>query len=175
MHEWVCCHDEAANHQLPIAEAFWIIWIVSMEECSSLMQNLMNICCSTLSVILNVTATQYKCSLNGVYHPHWLAQWSRHCSCLHIPVSLAAGFHLCCANHSHYVNNGCTFFWKTSHIEKIETRGEGNKRLKQEAKVASPLKHWPNMNETASSGVWLAAEQYLLVLWIHKSRLNFNG
>ena len=26
MHEWVCCRDEAANHQLPIAVAFWIIW-----------------------------------------------------------------------------------------------------------------------------------------------------
>ena len=30
-----CC-DEAANHQLPIVEAFWVIWIVSGEECSSL-------------------------------------------------------------------------------------------------------------------------------------------
>ena len=36
MHEWVCSPAEAANHQLPIAVAFWIIWIVSMEECSSL-------------------------------------------------------------------------------------------------------------------------------------------
>ena len=25
MHEQVCCHDEAANHQLPIFTAFWII------------------------------------------------------------------------------------------------------------------------------------------------------
>ena len=40
MHDWVCCHDEAANHQLPIAVAFWIICIVSIEECSRLMQNL---------------------------------------------------------------------------------------------------------------------------------------
>ena len=38
MHEWVCCRDEAANHQLPITAAFWIIWVVSAEECSSLMQ-----------------------------------------------------------------------------------------------------------------------------------------
>ena len=28
MHERACCHDEAANHQLPIAEAFWIIQII---------------------------------------------------------------------------------------------------------------------------------------------------
>ena len=36
MHEWVCSPAEAANHQLPIAVAFWIIRIVSAEECSSL-------------------------------------------------------------------------------------------------------------------------------------------
>ena len=60
--------------------------IVSAEESSNLMQNLMQIRCSTPPVILNVKATQYTCSLNGVYHPHWLAQWSCHCSHMHIPV-----------------------------------------------------------------------------------------
>ena len=50
-------------------KAFSIIQIVSSEECSSLMQTLMQICYSTHSVILNVMATQYKCSLNGVYCP----------------------------------------------------------------------------------------------------------
>ena len=39
MHVRVCCHDEAAHQQLPIAAAFWIIQIVSKEECSSLTQN----------------------------------------------------------------------------------------------------------------------------------------
>ena len=48
-------------------------------------KNLMQICCSTCSVILNATATQYTCSLNSIYRPHWLVQWSHHCSCLHIP------------------------------------------------------------------------------------------
>ena len=38
------------------------------------------------SVILNVTATQYTCSFNSVYCPHWLVHWSHHCSCMHIPV-----------------------------------------------------------------------------------------
>ena len=84
MRERAPCHDEAANHQLPIAVAFWI-WIVSVEECSSLTQNLMQIYCSTRSVILNVTATQYPCSLNGVYRPHWLVQWS-HCFRMCFPV-----------------------------------------------------------------------------------------
>ena len=86
MHEQACCRHEAANHQLPIPAAFWIIQIVSAEECSSLMQNLMQIRRSTHSVILNVTATQYTRSLNGVYRPHWLVQWSCHWSCMYIPV-----------------------------------------------------------------------------------------
>ena len=67
------------------AAAFWIFRIDSMEECSSLMHNWMHICCSTHSVILNAKATQYTCSLNGVYCPHWLVQWS-HFSRMHILV-----------------------------------------------------------------------------------------
>ena len=86
MHEWACCCDEAADHQLPIAAAFWIIWIVSTEECSSIMQNLMQIPYSSCSVILNVRATQYTCSLEGIHCPHWPVRWSRHCSLMHIPV-----------------------------------------------------------------------------------------
>ena len=79
--------DEAANPQLPIAVAFCIIQIVAAEEGSSLMQNLMQIRCSTCSVILNVRTTQYTRSLNSVCHPHWLIQWSsHHCSCMCIPV-----------------------------------------------------------------------------------------
>ena len=62
------------------------IWIVSEKECSSLTQNMMQVHCFTHSVILNVMATQYTCSLNSVYCPHWLVQWSRHCSHMHIPV-----------------------------------------------------------------------------------------
>ena len=38
------------------------------------------------SVILNVTAAQYTGSLSGIRHPHWLVQWSRHCSHMYIPV-----------------------------------------------------------------------------------------
>ena len=86
LREWARCCDEAACHQLPIAVTFWIIRIVSAEECSSLTQNLMQIRCFTFSVILNVMATQYSCSLNGIYRPHWLVQWSHHCSCMCIPV-----------------------------------------------------------------------------------------
>ena len=59
MHEWVHWSDEAVNYPLPIAAAFWVIWIVSKEGHSSLMQNMIQICSSTRSVILNVTAMQY--------------------------------------------------------------------------------------------------------------------
>ena len=85
MHEQVYCCDEAANHQLPIAEAFWIVETVSMEECSSIMQNLIQIHCCTCSVILNVMATRYTCSLHGIYPHNWLVQCSHHCSRMHIP------------------------------------------------------------------------------------------
>ena len=43
-HEWAHYCNEAANHQLPIAAAFWIIQIVSAEECPSLTRSLMQIC-----------------------------------------------------------------------------------------------------------------------------------
>ena len=86
MHEQACCRDEAANHQWPIAAASWIVWIVSVEGYSSLMQNLMQIHCSTCSVTLNAVATQDTCSLNNVYHSPWLVQWSCHCSHMHLPV-----------------------------------------------------------------------------------------
>ena len=104
MHEWACC-DEAANHQLPIAADFWIIRIVSTEECSSLMHNLMQILCSTRAVILNATVTQYTCSLNSIYHPHWLVQWN-HCSHMHVPVHSPwlPGYTDVVPNRFHYVN-----------------------------------------------------------------------
>ena len=74
MHEWAHCHDKAANEQLPIAVAFWIVPMISMEECSSLMQHLIQISCSSRSVILNVVATKYFSWLSGIYRPHQLVQ-----------------------------------------------------------------------------------------------------
>ena len=65
----------------------------------------MQIHCSTCSVILNVTATQYACSLNGVYHPHWLVKLSLFIHAHFSPLSWAASLHWCCANLSHYTNN----------------------------------------------------------------------
>ena len=86
MHEQEHCCSEAANHQLPIAAAFWIIQNSFCREMSKLNPKFDSVHCSTLSVTLNATATQYMCLLNSTYRPHWLAQWSRHCSHMCIPV-----------------------------------------------------------------------------------------
>ena len=72
-YELARCLNEVANHQVSTAAAFCIIRIVSMEECSSLTQNLMQICCSAHSVILYATTTQYTCSLNNIHWHQWLA------------------------------------------------------------------------------------------------------
>ena len=96
MHEQECC-DEAASHQ-------WPICIVSLEECSSLMQNFMQTRCSAHSVILNATATQYTCSLISVCGPHWLFTHTHSC-----PLPLAARLHWCHANRSRCTNNGWPF------------------------------------------------------------------
>ena len=116
MHEWACCPDEAANHQLPIDAAFWIIQVVSSEECSRLMQNRMQTHCSIHSVILNVIATQYTCPLNGVSWPHSLVQSSLFTHAHSSPLSLAARLHWCCTNHSHYINNRWTFSRQTLYV-----------------------------------------------------------
>ena len=75
--------------KLPITVAFLVILIESMEECPSLTQKLMQIYCSTCSIILNVMATQYTCSLNGIYRPNWPVQWSHQyshmCILVHSP------------------------------------------------------------------------------------------
>ena len=49
-HSFICAALIALSRK-----AFWVIQIVSTEECSSLMQNLMQICCSNCSVISNTT------------------------------------------------------------------------------------------------------------------------
>ena len=93
---------------LPTAATFWIIHIVSAEECSSLMQNFMQICCSVLSVILNVMSTQYtqQYPLTPVTSRVKSSLFTHvHSSSL----SLAARLHQCHTNHSRYINNGWTF------------------------------------------------------------------
>ena len=98
-------------------KAFWIIQIVFMQECLSLMQNFMHIFCFLCSVILNVMVTQHTCPLNVIYHPHWRAQWSCHCSRMSIPVHSPwlPGYINVAQNHSHYINNSWAFSGQTSY------------------------------------------------------------
>ena len=77
----------------------------------------MQINCSTCSVILNMTATQYTCSLNGIYPPSLTsAVMSSLFTHAHsTPFSLAAKLHRYHANCSHYINNGWNFCRQTSY------------------------------------------------------------
>ena len=102
--------------QLPIAITvdFWIIWIVSVEKCSSLMQ------IDTGSLLYSLS--HFKCNSHT---GHTLTQWhlpppltSTMTSSLftHVhssPLPLAARLHQCHTNCSHYINNGWTFSGQT--------------------------------------------------------------
>ena len=75
------CHTFIyATFTTSLPKAFWIIQIFSTEKCLHLTQNLMQIHCSTHSVTLNMMTTQYTRTLDGIYCPQWLLQWSRHFS-----------------------------------------------------------------------------------------------
>ena len=106
--------------QSPVAHSCELLnHTVSVEDCLSLTQNLMQIRCSTCSVILNEMVTQYTCSLNSIYCPCWLGKSSLFPHAHSSPLSLAATLHQCHTNHSHCINNGWTFSRQTSYIIKI--------------------------------------------------------
>ena len=64
-------------------KAFWIIWIVSVEECSNLMQ----IWCKFTALLTQSFWMQepHSTASTAPLSPQ-LVQRSRHCSCMHIPV-----------------------------------------------------------------------------------------
>ena len=91
-------------------KAFWIIQIFSVEECSSLMQNLMQICCLTCSVILvqqphstHAHSTASTAPLTSTVKSSLFTH--AHSS----PLSLAARLRWCHSNRSCYINSGWTF------------------------------------------------------------------
>ena len=111
MHEQGLCPGQAANHQLPIAVAFWIIQIVSTEECSSLTQNLMH-----------YSLSHFECDSRTVHRltqqclPPPLTSTVKSSLFTHAyssPLSLATRLHWFCTNPSHYTNNGWTFSGQT--------------------------------------------------------------
>ena len=76
----------------------------------------MQICCSTCSVILNLMATQYKCSvvhmLTQQHIPPPLTRTVKSSLFTHAhsnPLSLAARLHKCHTSHSCHINNGWIF------------------------------------------------------------------
>ena len=107
MHEGVLYRDEAANHQLPRAVAFWIIWIVSTGECSCLPQNL-------FADSLLYSLCHFECNSHTA---HMLTQWclpppltstvklSLFMHAHSSPLSLAARLHWCGTNASKMVEN----------------------------------------------------------------------
>ena len=106
------CHTYLCTALIVLSQkSFWIIPIASMEERSSLTQNLMQIHCSTCSVISNAMTTQFTCSLNGDYHPYQLVWWIHHCSHVHVIVHspwLPGSINV--THHSCYMKSGWTFF-----------------------------------------------------------------
>ena len=115
MHEQACCHDEPANHQLPIAAAFWILWIVS--------RRIFKLNAKGNADLLLYSLSHFECNGRTV---HMLTQWRlpppptskvklplfthAHSS----PLSLAVRLHQCGTNCSCYLNNGWTFYGQTS-------------------------------------------------------------
>ena len=109
MHEQARCPDEAASHQLPTAVAFWIIWIVSLEEYSSLTQNVMRF----IALLTHFECDGHTAHMLTQQHlPAPLTSTVKLSLFTHVhsgPLSLPPGLHQCHANHSYYINNGWTF------------------------------------------------------------------
>ena len=115
MHEQACCHDEAANHQLPIAAVFESPKWFSQRN----VQAYCKIWCR-IGALLN----PFECGRHTV---HMLTQGhllpsltSTVKSSLFIdahssPLSSAARLHQCCPNHSCDMNYGWTFSRQTSY------------------------------------------------------------
>ena len=123
MHEQAHCQNEAASHRLPIAAAFWIIWMDSMEEYSSLMQK-------SDADSLFYLLSHFECEGHTAHvltHRHLpppltsAVKLSLFTHALSSLLSLAARVHPCHANHSLYINHCQTFSWQTSYFNYINT------------------------------------------------------
>ena len=106
MHEWACCRDEAADHSCRLLNhpnSF-------QGGMFKLNANFMQINCCTCSVTLNVTTTQHIFTQQCLLPPLTSMVKSSLFTYEHSsPLSLADRLRGCCANHSPYINNGCTF------------------------------------------------------------------
>ena len=109
MHEQACCRDEAANHQLPITAASWIIQIIAVEECSSWMQILWRF----IALFAHFECSGHTVHMLTQRHlPPPLTSTVKLSLFTHAhssPLSLAARLHWCHTNHSCYINNAGLF------------------------------------------------------------------
>ena len=97
-------------------KAFWIIWIVSMEICLSLMQNFMQICCSTLPFWMWPPHSTHAHSTVSTIPPTSRGKLSLFMLVHSSLLSLAARLQWCRTNHSCYINNGSILGGQTSYI-----------------------------------------------------------
>ena len=114
VHKQSHCRDEAANHQLLRAAAFWIIQIVSTEECSFKLNTKFD-ADSLLTHFECNSHTVHKFSQGYLLPP--LTSTVKSSLFMHVhssPLSLAARLHLCRIIHSPYINNGWAFSRQTS-------------------------------------------------------------
>ena len=108
MHKWERCHDEAANHPFPIALAFWCL--------NSFHGGMFRLNARFDADLLLYSFSHFE------RHGHTVRRLTQQhlAPPLAIPVnlslfthpsplSLASKLHQCCANNSHYINNGWTF------------------------------------------------------------------
>ena len=123
MDELTHCPDEAANHQLPVAEAFWITGIVY--HLSIFHRGKFKLNTQSDPDLLLYLLSHFECDhhtvhmlTNGIYCPHWLsAVMSSLFTHAHSsPLSLASGSQWCRTNHSRYINNGWTFSTQTLYV-----------------------------------------------------------
>ena len=164
MHERAHCHDEAANHQLSTSAAFWSIQIVSAEECSSLTQNLMQICCSTQSCQMWQPHSTHTQTAGRLLPP--LTSTVKSWLFMHVhssPLSLATRVHGCHTNHSRHTNNSWSFSGQTSSciikftIAKIISSCRINASVYRHETSVNPLfRNWGDSDEIAghSSGIF---------------------
>ena len=133
MHDWVCCCDEAANHQFALICSL-------LNHPNSFHGGMFKLNAKFDADSLLYLLSHFKC--DG-HTGHMLTQWhlpppltSTVKSSLFMlvhssPLSLAARLHRCHASHSCYINNGWTFARQTSYIfqEPITSIAEFSTRI----------------------------------------------
>ena len=122
MHEQMCSHDEAANHQLPISCG---LLNHPNSSCRGMFKLNAKSDAGLLLYLLghfewDSHTVWYTCLVNSAYHPSdKLVKLSLFMHAHSSPLSLAARLHRCCTNHSHYINNSWIFSRQTSYDKQV--------------------------------------------------------